>query len=283
MKDTKDIEPFFFPAGDHFLSGRIFSPSPESANGKGFIFFYPFAGERIRVHRLFYCFAVSLMQQGYTIFQYDYRGCGESSGTWRENTMESYLHDSAAAVDYFINRIKLEQIGLMGLGFGALLASLLAEKDDRVKFQILWEPVIDMKKYLYEALRVNLATQVSAYREVKYSRKDLIAHIKSGEAVNVDGYEISDPFFSEAEKVNLLKNEKTFSGKLYLLNIVPPKRPLKAKPELQEFIETYRKNSEYIELAIVHCEPFWMLLRNYYPVSRDLFDKSIELIEKHER
>jgi hypothetical protein len=50
---------------------------------------------------------------------------------------------------------------------------------------------------MQELLRVNLATQMAVYKEIRADREDLVKQLRGGQPVNIDGYEIALPLYEQ--------------------------------------------------------------------------------------
>ena len=171
---------------------------------------HPFAEEKLWSHRVFVNFARSAATAGYAVLRFDFMGQGDSDGKSEDCTIDSYITDLNAA----IARLKaecpeLQNIALVGLRFGATLASIYASRNPDVSGIALWEPVTDGHKYLQELLRINLTTQLAAYGQVRHDRSALVRKMRSGVAVNIDGYLISGALYDEVCDIDLLANIDT--------------------------------------------------------------------------
>ena len=104
------------------------------------------------------------------------------------------------------------QVNLLGLRLGATIASLVAEEITDVHQLVLWSPIIDGARYMQELLRINLTTQMAIYKEVLRDREALVDAMRQGETVNVDGYEMALPMYSEVSAVKLAAFPKRHQG-----------------------------------------------------------------------
>ena len=68
------------------------------------------------------------VEAGYDAVRFDFRGCGESDGAFREQTLSDKLADLRAVVDH----IDPESYALFGSSFGGKVALHTAATDDRV-------------------------------------------------------------------------------------------------------------------------------------------------------
>jgi len=131
--------PILFSCGSESLMG-ILSKS-ESAGHVGILVVVGGPQYRVGSHRQFVLLARSLAAAGYSVFRFDYRGMGDSTGDLRP--FEDVNDDIAAAIDAFQDACpEVERIVLWGL-CDAASASLLywdATQDKRMAGMVLLNP-----------------------------------------------------------------------------------------------------------------------------------------------
>lgn len=83
-------------------------------------------------------------EQGFCTLRFDFRGSGESDGTYDVTSFTGQRSDAMAAID-FIKRqrgaVNRRKIGLVGHSQGGLVAAITAAADDRVDSAALWAAV----------------------------------------------------------------------------------------------------------------------------------------------
>ncbi|MFI2857772.1 alpha/beta hydrolase family protein [Paenibacillus sp. JSM ZJ436] len=102
-----------------------------------------FVGSRIGVDRLFVKAARELAEDGYMVIRFDYIGCGESTGSYGAQGLESMISQTRAVLDYgaSITDVDPARITLIGHSLGGAVALQTAVRDSRVKNLILWSAV----------------------------------------------------------------------------------------------------------------------------------------------
>jgi len=269
--------PFFFPNGSYNLFGILHEPETVP-NGEGFVFCHPFAEEKLWSHRVFVNFARELAKIGYTILRFDYMGHGDSDGKFVESSIETRIADIKCALQLVRGKFGPEiKISLLGLRLGATLAALVAEEESDVNRLILWDPIINGQKYMKQMLRINIATQSAVYKEIRFNSEALIQKMKQGETTNIDGYEISWPFFEQTQKINLLDMEKRFPEEAMLIQI--SKKAGKFKKNIEKLQSLYPN----CDLSIVVEDAFWSEIRVYYYKADNLFQETLNWLRKDER
>ena len=154
------------------------------------------------------------------VLRFDYRGYGDSDGQFEDFTHADHVADIHSAISELRARVPgIERIGLLGLRYGASLAVLAAMEDPSIARLVLWDPVVDMEQYLLDQLRSNLTTQMVLYGKVVTKREELVERIRAGEAVNIDGYDLHNPFFDEACAAGILEAAARVSAPVQIAEI----------------------------------------------------------------
>jgi pimeloyl-ACP methyl ester carboxylesterase len=110
----------FFKSGDNKLSYVCVIPQPQNRN-VGIVFVHAAGGNRLGPHRMFVELARKLTSQRYPTLRFDLSGCGDSTGTASQNDIRPDVADVLAAIDFFITKVHLETVTLLGISKGALV------------------------------------------------------------------------------------------------------------------------------------------------------------------
>lgn len=268
---------FFFANGAYRLFGVLHRPAPEHARGRGFVFCYPCFEEKLWTHRVFVSLARELAARGYHVLRFDFMGQGDSDGDFEQSTVSSCLSDLSCAINQLRQEIGADaEVSLLGLRFGALLAAVHAERDSKIASLVLWDPVTDGAAYMQEVLLSNLATQSAVHLKIRFTREDLVAQMRAGNTVNIEGYELSYGLYDSATQLNLT-GSKTFSAPCLVVQIGRANQ--KPKKNLQALCDAYPQ----AQLALSVEEPFWKEIKTFYPRAQNLFATTFDWLHKHER
>jgi len=271
--------PLFFKNNEnnYHLFGFLFQPKIKNINNrKGVIFCDSLMDEKYFSHRVLVNFARLLQANGYFAFLFDYYGNGDSEGDFENTKLDTYLSDVKAAAASLMEVAGVEEVCLLGLRFGAVFASLFAAEEKRVERLILWSPVIDAGKYIYDSLRSNLNAQFAAYKKIRFNRDQLVEQIKNNILVMVDGYGISRDFYLGLSQVNLEEIKMRSEMKTLLIDISKNTGALQREPEM-----IFRGSSQY-KGTVVQDDPFWIARRTnhrYVSESKVLFEKTLFWLE----
>ena len=212
--------PMFFGARGQRLFGVLHQAAPMAEPGCGWVFCHPFAEEKLWAHRVFVGMARHLAAQGMPVLRFDYRGYGDSDGAFEQFTMADHIADVRTAVDKLQETApEISGVGLLGLRYGATLALLAATENPDIERLVLWDPVVDMAQYLQDQLRTNLTTQMVLHGKVIENRDQLVARIRANQPVNVDGYDLTNPFFDQACAVRPLEAAVRVSVPVQIIEI----------------------------------------------------------------
>ncbi|NGM83983.1 alpha/beta hydrolase [Paenibacillus sp. 7124] len=102
-----------------------------------------FVGSRIGVDRLFVKAARELAKDGYMVIRFDYIGCGESSGSYGSEGLESMIAQTRTVLDYGLSCADVDptRVTLIGHSLGGAVALLTGVRDRRVKNLVMWSAV----------------------------------------------------------------------------------------------------------------------------------------------
>lgn len=275
MQNTE--RPFFFADADEALFAVLHMPKNAKPR-QGIVLCHPFGEEKLWSHRVYVNFARRAAELGMAVLRFDFRGHGDSAGHSEDYGTECYLEDIHTAVAQLrLDCPTLESIDLLGLRFGAALASQYAARHDGIRHLLLWEPIVSGEKYMQELLRINLSTQLAVYGKVRDNREKLVEKLAAGEPANVDGYLISHDFYDQCGKIDLLTSAKCrLSGKALVVQIAPNIKQ-KDRPEFVQLSEHFT-SSDFLKVE----EPaFWREIKPYTSTTTTLVPETLSWLEQH--
>lgn len=156
-----------------------------------------FVGSRIGVDRLFVKTARQLSAEGYMVIRFDYIGCGESSGSYGSEGLESMIAQTRSVLDYGVSCADVDptRVTLIGHSLGGAVAIHTAVRDRRVKNLVLWAAV----GYPFNDI-------------VKITGRDVYdTSVKEGKADYL-GYELTPVFFESLATVQPFQEAVRFAG-----------------------------------------------------------------------
>ena len=240
-------------SGPYRLLGMLHRPAgtPKGA----YAFCYPFGEERKSAHRAFVNAARAFAAAGFGVLRFDYRGCGESGGEFREATVDGWLEDIQAAVAALRSRLGGGGTGLLGLRFGATLAACAAERIPDLAHLILWEPVVDGRPYFAADLRKKLIKEMLTRGKSSVKRNQLLDDLEHGKGgIDLDGYPVTGALYTGIAALNLAHRIAQFRGRCLLCQI---SHTDKVGAHVSALMECYGKCGAKAALSSVVEEPFW--------------------------
>jgi uncharacterized protein len=162
-----------------------------------------FVGSRIGVDRLFVKTARELADSGYLVLRFDYIGCGESSGSYGRQSLESMVEQTQAVLDYALScgDVDPTRVTLIGHSLGGAVAVLTAAADHRIKNLVLWSAVG------YPFNDIVKITERKVYDDaVKYGHADYL------------GYELTPVFFESLALYQPFQEIGKFAGNVLVVH-----------------------------------------------------------------
>ena len=144
------MRPFFFGDSSAPLFGVYHPPQGAHPRAWGVVVCNPFGQEYLRAHRALRQLAARLAAAGFHTVRFDYFGCGDSAGDDDEGRVGRWIQDAAAAADEVEALSGSSRLALVGLRLGANVAAGLASRRAGVEQLVLWDPVLDGRRYLEE-------------------------------------------------------------------------------------------------------------------------------------
>jgi exosortase A-associated hydrolase 2 len=256
--------PLFFGDDAEPLFGVVHQP--DVATGSPFVFCHPFGEEKLWAHRVFVSYARLLASAGHPVLRFDYRGNGDSSGEFSDSSLAGAIADVRSAIAEVRRQCQADSVHLLGLRLGATIAALVAAQERDVDRLVMWAPIVDGGAYMQELLRGNVTTQMAVYKEIRQDREGLVAAMRSGETVNVDGYELSYALYSEVTAVKLAAEQSTHRGPTLVVRI--ERNTQRPAPDLDQLVTRFDQGT----LVAAQEEPFWKeIARSYQLPAANVF------------
>jgi len=194
-----------FKDGDVVLSGTLLLPNSEGPHPA--IVRIQGAGPQTRRNAFDGWFAY----HGIAYLSFDKRGTGKSTGDWRDASISDLADDVVAAVRMLRQRndIDPDQIGIEGDSEGAWIAPVVAARDPKLKFIVLWggpamDYVPELMNEIEEGLKARGLSGDDLRKALEFNRKAL--------QMLADGAGLSDEAWASFQTfVAPYRNEPWFS------------------------------------------------------------------------
>lgn len=208
-----------------FLYGCAHLPGERGA--KPGIVLVPAVGrERHRAYRELRWLARELADRGWPVLRFDYRGEGESSGTFAESTLASRVDDVGTAIDELVALAGVTEVCLVGFHLGAAIA-LAAAARERASRLVLCDPVTNVKAYGRNLVRSNVVLQNQYFGKAEAGEEALRKTLADGGTISVYGYPMAQALLAEIEAFDPAPHLAAFQGPSLLVGFSPREAPPK--------------------------------------------------------
>jgi hypothetical protein len=145
---------------------------------------------------------------------------------------------------------------------------MTADREPQLAPLILWEPVDKGAQYMKELIRINLTTQTAVYKEIRENTETLVARLKAGGTINIDGYEIGYPLYEQMTATTLSECKSTYNGPVLTVQLN------KAVGMGTKRIEPLAARYPAAAVREVVEQPFWKEIREYYAKAPNLYSET---------
>ena len=121
-------------------------------------------------------------------FRFDFVGCGESNGGYKDYTVSNMINNLNCSLNMLIEKYKYKSFILIGCSMGGRIVANVDTNKFNIKKIILWYPAIDYKRKIF-----NIP-----------SRKELIAK-RNGFISIENNWKLSYEYFKDERKYNTFK------------------------------------------------------------------------------
>ncbi len=202
-------EQLYIP-GHPRLFGMMYRP--QNPNGEGVLIVHPFLEEKKSAQRSLVETAKILSDSGYSVLLFDLQGCGDDDlPNLNDVTLDDWIEDIETSIRHLQASTGVTRFSLIGLRFGAYLASRFVEHDKLDKL-VLLAPVVDPLSYLKKTLRGKLMKELLTGGQAVSRRVDLLQTLEEDRSIDLDGHLLSGKFyrslvrFSNGHKMERLNN-----------------------------------------------------------------------------
>jgi pimeloyl-ACP methyl ester carboxylesterase len=203
--------PIKFENQDLTLFGMIHLPTREPRY-PCIVFLHGYTGTRTGDHCILVKAARELCRGGFACLRFDFRGSGESEGSFADITVDGEMSDALAAVEFLrdFKGIDRRRIGLVGVSLGGSVAACVGA-DAGVKSLALWSPWAFTDYLVEKGGRIFK----DPYAWLPPNFKDAI---KRKGRVDIGGYMRGKPFFESLAEVDPLREIAKYEGPVLIIH-----------------------------------------------------------------
>ncbi|WP_411818962.1 alpha/beta hydrolase [Hyphococcus formosus] len=154
------VTPFHFGDNDRTMFGVYHHPEQRAPRAPAVLLCNPFGEEAIRSFRIMRILAERLARAGSPVLRFDYFGSGDSLGPCDAVSISGMRADILTAHEELIDLSGKQRIAWAGLGLGASVAYLAAQKlRPALTDLVMWDPVIEGRQYFDGLLSAHIKTK----------------------------------------------------------------------------------------------------------------------------
>ena len=188
--------------------------------------------------------ARTLARSGHAAVRYHSQGYADSEGRAEDITLSSHVADAAEAFDVAREVAGTDTVGLVGGRFGGSVAALTAERRPASAL-VLWDPIVDGRRYMNGLLRAAAVTQMSTAGRADVTDGNAQEDLAAGGLVDVQGFPLNRAMIDEASRLDLRRDLSRFAGGSLLLQVSKSRTPRKDLSELAEHLERIGGMNEF--------------------------------------
>ena len=253
----------FFDSNGYALFGVLYTPGAHSpAPATGYLVCHPFAEEKKAAQNVLVEIARTLCDQGFPVFLFDLRGCGDSQGDLSEATLSAWQEDIANAAMLLKQRTHVQSLGAVGVRLGAFLCATHRPASELFDRLVLIEPVLDPARYLKQSLKSKLVKELLTTGSVHSNRNALLDDLENNVSIDFDGHAISPAFYHDVQQCKGRYPDGILSGFAGELLILPVSVTGKVSSELQGQLTQAANRGKACRVVLIKMEPFWLRLES---------------------
>jgi hypothetical protein len=217
----------------------------------------PMSLERSNSYLSWVRWARTLACNGFVVFRFDYAGVGESTGSFADQTFDTWAGDLCAVVSVARQRHSGLRLFVNGLRLGALLGPSVGDCDGL----LAWGPPDSGRAMLAEILRRKLAADYVERVTERGTHEGYIRELESGALLEVEGYPWSRGLWSSADRYAFAPR-----GQHHVIHL--DGRPVERLPDPQT-----------AESLRIGSPPFWLQPTSLVADLTELFRRSVARLE----
>jgi exosortase A-associated hydrolase 2 len=260
MMDTANrgtVTPLYLESGKRRLFGIFHAPHPARRPRGSFIYLPPFAEEMNLARRMAALQARALAAEGVGVLLLDLFGTGDSGGDFCDARWELWIDDILTATDWLEDRGQA-QVGLWGLRLGGLLAAAVtADRPDRFKRLLLWQPISDGRSMLTQFLRIRVAASMGKAGGGE-TTDGLRAELAEKRTIEVAGYNLAAELVRALDTIRMDGLDFHRGGHVDWFQVGPGKDD-RLGAAAERVVDAWRRKGVSVSAMSIAGEQFWVV------------------------
>ena len=231
----------------------VYHPAASGRARAAAIVVHPFAEEKKFSHRVLANLARELARRDVATLRFDLSGAGDSTGDTNTTRLDQWRGDITSACVQAEARAEAPPV-LVGLRLGATLALIHAAHAQTPPALVLWQPVIDGRKYVDEILRRRMIKEMMTTGRKATGRDAVLAQLDADGFLDLDGLAVGKLLIEDIASLNVTAVAKAFSGRALCVQIA---FNAKVTPALKELAATLTAAGAQVETIGIREQVIW--------------------------
>jgi uncharacterized protein len=231
----------------------------------GWIICHSFAMEQIWLQPVEVALARRLASAGFHVLRFHCQGYGDSEGATSDIGLEAQVRDTLDAVRVLVDETGVSNVGLVGARVGGTVAALAADRSHATHV-VLWNPVVDGRRFVEGLTRAAMVTELSSSSQVKSEAHDVDARFAEAGVLDVQGFPISRAVIEEFTGFDLLHALTRFQGEALVMQVSRTTRP---RPDLEQLRARIEALGGRSSIQVVQDPEAWRLGQQRYYAAAD--------------
>lgn len=258
------------PAGERFCLVTEAAGEPKGS----LLYIHPFAEEMNKSRRMAALGARAFASAGWTTFQIDLGGCGDSAGDFGDASWTGWLDDVTSAAEQIRCMRPHSPLVLWTLRAGCLLAADWVERRGEDLPLLLWQPIASGRQHLTQFLRLKAASEMLTASQTAGVLGKLRAELDAGRPVEVAGYQISSRLATGLGSSEF-RLPPSYASAIAICEIVGPQQT-GVSPATQVLTRRLQEAGLAVQAQHVHGPSFWQTVE--IETAPELIDASLDCI-----
>ena len=204
-----------------------------------------------------------MASNGLMVLRFDYRGCGDSHGTFDAFSIQDWVDDTLCVVEFASQQYQTtsgtppSSISLLGIRLGAAIAMDASTRNQTINRVVMWEPVVEGQSHFSQELRKKLVKEMVTTGNNSSTRAELIQSLKDGNSIDFDGYAISPRLYQELCSIDITSPVSSLPKETLIISVSHRSQPQPIHTSLHDSLISNGYQSTLHAIAI---QPFWNLV-----------------------
>jgi exosortase A-associated hydrolase 2 len=215
----------------------------------------PFGEEMNKSRRMLALVAQGLAARGFVAALPDLSGTGDSEGEFGESTWSQWRQDLQTVHAFFEEQGQVIRAALAVRTGCALIAEVAGQHAWNLSHTVFWQPVLDGARFLTQFLRLRVASSLMG-GDRRESTQDLLSRFRSGETLEIAGYEVSPALAHELDKMNAVASLSPNLGTVHWIEVMRAEDGALSESARSAISKATERRVEIVP-STHSGEPFW--------------------------